>query len=138
MHQIGSLRVEHFSGPLPPPHILGEYNKIVPGSGEILFDLAIEHQRQRIEHEEKVLNAVLQKERRGAWLGFALALAMMLLSAFAIYMGSDLVGFALIATSIVSLAGVFLYSHISARADPQEERAAPAQSSDSARKTQTA
>ena len=61
--------------------------------------------------------------------GFTLALALLLVSALVIYLGSDLVGFAMVATSVVSLAGVFLYSHRSTQQELREKRAAPQQPS---------
>lgn len=75
-----SLHVEHvFSGPLPPPKMIKEYQQIVPGNGEIIFDSFVQQQKHRIEMEKQsqqntaekenyLLTAFIQRERLGMWL----------------------------------------------------------------------
>lgn len=74
--------------------------------------------------EDRGQQAAIERDKRAMNRGFTLALVLMLLSAFAIYLGSDLVGFGFVATSVVSLSGVFLYSHHSTRQELREKRAA--------------
>lgn len=86
--------------------------------------MAEEQQRHRVQMEDRGQQAAIERDKRGMNRGFVLALVLMLLSAFALYLGSDLVGFGFVATSIVSLAGVFLYSHHSTRQELREKREA--------------
>ena len=77
-----------------------------------------------MQQENRGQQAAIERDRRAMNRGFVLALGLMLVSALAIYLGSDLVGFGMVATSVVSLAGVFLYSHHSTRQELREKRAA--------------
>ncbi len=86
--------------------------------------MAEEQQRHRVQMEDRGQQAAIERDRRAMNRGFVLALVLMLLSAFALYLGSDLVGFGFVATSVVSLAGVFLYSHRSTRQELNEKRRA--------------
>ena len=85
--------------------------------------MAEEQQRHRLEQEKQGQAAAIARDQRGMNRGFALALALLLVSALAIYMGSDLVGFAMVATSVVSLAGVFVYSQRATQQERLERRA---------------
>ncbi|MDE2775822.1 MAG: hypothetical protein OXI77_07780 [Chloroflexota bacterium] len=86
--------------------------------------MAEEQQRHRVKMEDRGQQAAIERDKRAMNRGFVLALVLMLLSAFALYLGADLVGFGFVATSVVSLAGVFLYSHQSTRQELREKREA--------------
>jgi len=63
-----------FSGPLPPPQILADYERTMPGAADRIFKLA--EAEQRADHKSDV---------RGSWLGLIAFLAILGLSGFAIY-----------------------------------------------------
>lgn len=115
---------EQYSGPLAHPRIVAGYERYLPGSTDRILTMAEEQQRHRMKLEDRGQQAAIERDRRGMNGGFVLALVLMLLSAFALYLGSDLVGFGFVATSVASLAGVFLYSHRSTRQELNEKRQA--------------
>ena len=115
---------EQYSGPLAHPRILAGYERYLPGSTDRILSMAEEQQKHRVQMEDRGQQAAIERDKRAMNRGFVLALVMMLLSAFALYLGSDLAGFGFVATSVVSLAGVFLYSHQSTRQELREKRAA--------------
>jgi len=115
---------EQYSGPLAHPRIVAGYERHLPGSTDRILAMAEEQQRHRVEMEDRGQQAAIERDKRAMNRGFVLALVLMLLSAFALYLGSDLVGFGFVATSVVSLAGVFLYSHRSTRQELREKREA--------------
>lgn len=115
---------EQYAGPLAHPRIVAGYERYLPGSTDRILAMAEEQQRHRVQMEDRGQQAAIERDKRGMNRGFVLALVLMLLSAFALYLGSDLVGFGFVATSIVSLAGVFLYSHHSTRQELREKREA--------------
>jgi uncharacterized membrane protein len=43
-----NLRAEQFIGPLPPPAILEEYDRIHPGAAQIILERFVEQKRKRI------------------------------------------------------------------------------------------
>lgn len=115
---------EQYSGPLAHPRIVAGYERHLPGSADRILAMAEEQLRHRVQMEDRGQQAAIERDKRAMNRGFVLALVLMLLSAFALYLGSDLVGFGFVATSVVSLAGVFLYSHRSTRQELREKREA--------------
>ena len=115
---------EQYSGPLAHPRIIAGYERYLPGSTDRILSMAEEQQRHRVQMEDRGQQAAIERDKRAMNRGFVLALVLMLLSAFALYLGSDLAGFGFVATSVVSLAGVFLYSHRSAGQELREKREA--------------
>ncbi|MXX82768.1 MAG: DUF2335 domain-containing protein [Chloroflexi bacterium] len=115
---------EQYSGPLAHPRIIAGYERYLSGSTDRILAMAEEQLRHRLQMEDRGQQAAIERDKRAMNRGFVLASVLMLLSAFALYLGSDLVGFGFVATSVVSLAGVFLYSHRSARQELREKRQA--------------
>ena len=112
---------EQYSGPLAHPRIVAGYERYLPGSTDRILSMAEEQQRHRVQMEDRGQQAAIERDKRAMNRGFVLALVLMLLSAFALYLGSDLAGFGFVATSVVSLAGVFLYSHHSTRQELRDK-----------------
>lgn len=115
---------EQYAGPLAHPRIVAGYEQHLPGSADRILTMAEEQQSHRMQQENRGQQAAIERDKRAMNRGFVLALVLMLVSALAIYLGSDLVGFGMVATSVVSLAGVFLYSHHSTRQEMRDKRAA--------------
>ena len=113
---------EQYSGPMAHPRIAAGWEQLLPGSADRILVMAEEQQSHRMQQENRGQQAAIERDKRAMNRGFVLALILMLLSAFALYLGSDLVGFGFVATSVVSLAGVFLYSYRSARQELREKR----------------
>lgn len=120
---------EQYSGPLAHPRIVAGYEQHLPGSADRILTMAEEQQSHRIQQENRGQRAAIERDKRAMNRGFALALGLMLVSALAIYLGSDLVGFGMVATSVVSIAGVFLYSHHSTQQELRDKRASMQQPS---------
>ena len=115
---------EQYSGPLAHPRIVAGYERFAPGSADRILVLVEKQLDHRLKQEDRGQLAAIERDKRAMNRGFVLALALMLLSGFALYLGADLVGFGFVATSVVSLAGVFLYSHRSTRQELREKREA--------------
>ena len=137
------LRVQrfqyHYSDPIPSPSMFSDYEEIMPGSGDRILTLVEKQQEHRIKMQDVELNAVIQveeaqldaaiqRDRRGMWLGFILALGLLGLSVYGISLGYALESVGLVGGSIASLAGVFVYSHHSSRKDLREKREASKES----------
>ena len=104
--------------------MIKEYQQVVPGSGEIIFDSFVQQQKHRIEMEKQsqqntaemekyLLTTFIQRERLGMWLGFALALVMLTGSFAVILSGFSTVGLISIFGSVISIAGAFAYNRYS-------------------------
>lgn len=115
---------EQYSGPLAHPRIVAGYEQFLPGSADRILSMTERQQQHRIQQEDRGQQAAIERDKNAMNRGFLLALALMIVSALAINLGSDLVGFGMVATSVVSLAGVFLYSHHSTKQELRDKRAA--------------
>lgn len=64
---------QQWSGPLPPPAALAQFNDIIPNGAERIMAMVETEQAHRIASESKVLAAHVADHRRGVWIGFILA-----------------------------------------------------------------
>jgi uncharacterized membrane protein len=67
-----------FSGPLPPPNVLSEYERVKPGLSDIIVDQwqrETAHRHRTIdglaETDREAMRTYYSLEKRGQWLGFA-------------------------------------------------------------------
>ena len=56
------LRAEHYSGPLPPPQMLEQYNRAVPNGAERIMAMAEKQAAEVISASKGEGNAVKKKE----------------------------------------------------------------------------
>jgi uncharacterized membrane protein len=99
-----------FSGPMPPPELVAQYERIVPGAGGFFFSALECQTAHRQALEMRIVEASLRNDRTGMWLGFALAVMLIASGAFLIYKDKDPQGLSMIAGTLVALCGVFVYS----------------------------
>ena len=117
---------EHFSGPIPPPKLLAEYEKIVPGSGDRIIRMA-EHQmahRHQMESEAVSIDKLfLIGENRKSYFGTACGFVIACLTLFfgfkLLGMGKNIEGFGTLLLGLGSLVGAFFYSQT--RSKKEEE-----------------
>lgn len=103
-----------WEAPLPPPALLEEYDRIVPGLAGRIADQARDSESHIREIEKKALTEAVEYRTRGQWMGFAALLAILGISAFAIATGALWV--AGIALSIVTgTAAVFVLGTLKKR-----------------------
>jgi uncharacterized membrane protein len=58
-----------WSGPLPPPGALQQFDAIIPDGANRIMTMIESEQQHRIEHENKRLTVLAADTRRGHWLG---------------------------------------------------------------------
>jgi uncharacterized membrane protein len=66
---------ETYSGPLPHPRHLKEYEAIYPGAAKIIFDMAQSQREHRQTLERKVIESNITNERTGIFFAFILTAA---------------------------------------------------------------
>ena len=108
--RISVVEAASFSGPLPPPTMLRDYEKVHSGSSERIFVMAEKEQDHRISWEENALSASTRDSKLGQLLGFWLALFCVGGGIYLALEGHTIVAIALIAVSALGLAGRFLES----------------------------
>ncbi len=114
----------HFSGPLPPPEILAEYNDVVKGSAEIIINQFIEQGNHRRKLEEYVIKNDVKRANWGLAAGFIIALTTIIGSLYIISIGFRLEGMAAIIFALASLAAAFFYGVYSRRKERVEKEQA--------------
>ncbi|MEI2692417.1 MAG: DUF2335 domain-containing protein [Anaerolineae bacterium] len=112
---------QHFAGPLPPPEILAGYDEIVPGTAEKIIARFIEQGTHRMELEKVVVHGNNTRANWGLAAGFVLALTTIIGAVYAMSLGFDIAGAAVVIASLASLVGTFLYGTKSRRDERTEK-----------------
>lgn len=107
----------YYSGPLPPPSLLRDYDEIVPGSADRIITLAEKQSNHRRELEAARIHADIGMSKTGMWLGFVLALVFIVGAFVLIALGHTLEGFAAAAVPIAAIVGSYLFT----RRDKQQQ-----------------
>ncbi len=99
---------ESFSGPLPPPRLLSEYNDVVDNGAERIMKMAENQSNHRISLEDHAIKEELRQSRYGQYFGFALGILGMGIAAWLAITGHDTVAGIFGTTTVVGLVTVFV------------------------------
>lgn len=97
-----------FSGPIPPPSMYGEYDRVLPGSAERILSMAEKEQGHRIASEQTALKASVQDSNLGQWFGFAIAVICIGAGVFLAIKGHTAAACIALGASAIGLVGRFL------------------------------
>lgn len=92
-----------FTGPLPPPQILAQYEQITPGFANRVMTFAEEQQRHRIELESQVIPETINVNKRGQIFAFIITILAIIAMGYFAYQGMQL---AVIVMALVLCGGV--------------------------------
>ena len=112
---------QSFSGPLPPPLVLREYNEIIPGLADRIVALAEKQTEHRIGIETKVINSDIGRSWGGLICGFVVALACVVAGTLCILYGHDWAGTTLATGAVGGLVYTFIYGTAARRAERTEK-----------------
>ena len=98
-----------WSAPLPPPDLLKQYNEVFPGCAERIVAMAESQSSHRQQVEGKVVGGNVSSQKTGLWLGFVLALIVILSGTWLVYTGHLAWGAAFTGFPLVSLVSVFVF-----------------------------
>jgi uncharacterized membrane protein len=62
-----------WSGPLPPPGALQQFDQIIPNGADRILKMVEAEQAHRISHDQKLLSAMAGDTKRGQWIGGAIS-----------------------------------------------------------------
>lgn len=107
-----------WSGPLPPPAALEQFNSIIDNGAERIFKMAEAEQAARLAREAEAaqyeitkLDAIRRDSRRGQWLGFTIALAAVIAASATAYFGAHpAVSIALVGVPILGIVKAIINS----------------------------
>lgn len=113
---VAQQTVSEFAGPIPPAELLQKYNQVVPGLAEII----VSWNSQEIQHRHSQENGMLGIDwhnarasagdsRLGLWLGFAVSVMLLSVSAILAFKDQPWAAVALGGGTLVGLVGTFVY-----------------------------
>ena len=109
-----------FSGPLPPPSILKEYNNTVKDGAERIMKMAEHQSNHRIELEKHAIKEELNQSSKGQKFGFILAIIGLLSAVLLAILGHDTVAGIFASTTIIGLVTVFVIGKRSQKKEIEE------------------
>ncbi len=99
-----------FSGPLPPPDVLTEYNNAFPGAAERIVIMAEKQMAHRHGLEDVVVSSNSRAELTGQIIAAALSAIAILGGIYLAAHDKPLSGLGIILVDVASLAGIFVYA----------------------------
>lgn len=107
--QVTSLVTEErFSGPIPHPRHLAEYDKIVPGSAAQIIQMAHDNLCHNQNLQSQALSADIDDTREGRRLGFAALVILMVGAIVCGLVGKDAIALAMLGATVVGTIGRFI------------------------------
>lgn len=120
-HQV-MQKLEMFSGPIPAPHILKQYDEMDPGAAKQIIDNGVEESHHRRQMESKMLEMSRKRKIRRDWMGFVIGITSILVGAFLIYKDHYVVGTIFSGISILGLVGQFLGDDSTSDSSSEQEK----------------
>lgn len=113
-----------FVGPLPPPELMAQYERLVPGSAERLFRILEKtHERADVEqrHRHDVENREHDLNKTGQRIAVGVSIALILVGALLTALGHDAVGGIIFSGTIVGVAALFYVARRSRSAATEDD-----------------
>ncbi len=101
-----------FSGPMPHPDMLREYENLCPGFAERSLRMVEEQSEHRRTMEAHVTKSKVKHEATGQIMAFVVALALMGVGGMAVYLKEIAVGSTFVGVDFVALIGMFIYRQV--------------------------
>ncbi len=100
--------LEHYTGPLPPPAYLAEYEALHSGLANRIVSMAESQASHRRAMEASVVKANIEAQRQGGRSALIVSLAVLALAAYMAHLGMGGLSLAAVVANLTVLAGVFI------------------------------
>lgn len=110
-----------YSGPIPPPAMLKQFDELCPGEANRILRLAEDQARHRMALEKKVVDSDIWRSWAGLGSGLIVSCMMIWTGYSAIMAGYSIAGGTLATAAVATLAGVFIYGTNSQRKERIEK-----------------
>ena len=103
------IKSETYSGPIPPPRALAEYEQIQPGAADRILKMAEKQQEHRMQLEKKAIYGQVEQGNRGQIFGFIIVFVCVAVAVF-FAVRYEMLNFAatFLSVTMVVLIGLFL------------------------------
>lgn len=101
-------KIQHFSGPLPSPEMLKEYNKILPDSAERIFRMAEKAQDHYEATERKLIELEIKKVPKGQNFAFIIAITGIIGAVICAFLGQVTIGSIIGGATLISVVPYFI------------------------------
>ena len=116
------VQQEIFSGPIPHPRLLAEYERLMPGSTDRFMKMAEKQQEHRIGLEDSAIKSQLKSNERGQLFGFILSTLIICAGIVLFILGMPWFGVSLIGGISLVLVLLFLGGKIHMAADLKNKK----------------
>ncbi|PHM61140.1 DUF2335 domain-containing protein [Xenorhabdus ishibashii] len=99
--------VSHCPDSFPSPEVLKSYESILPGYAERIFTLREKEQFFQHEKQNKALDGLINRDKRGQWMGFFITIFILIIATVFAFKGEMLFAGTLITIDLVGLVSVF-------------------------------
>lgn len=103
-----ATRQVSYSGPVPPPQFMREFNEIIPGAAERILAMAEAQTSHRIAIEAKAVNSGNMRATLGTCFGFIIGMTALIIGGAGMFTGHETTGFWFGVSGLGSLVGVFI------------------------------
>jgi uncharacterized membrane protein len=107
--RIVQQTMQAFSGPLPPPAILAEYNDVVENGAERILVMAEKQQEHRHGIESRVVRSNTSDQRLGLVLGFVVMMSVAASGVWCVSVGKDITGLSALIAAVGGPVVAFIY-----------------------------
>lgn len=108
-HLVQHTQVESYHGPLPPAAQMEQYERILPGAAERIFNTYEKQVNHRHTIENHYVKSACLNSTMGVIFGFFVSIGTIAMSGYLVFKGFSTAGSIIGVSSIASLAGVFVY-----------------------------
>ena len=119
---IAMRRSITYSGPLPHPSMLREYDNIIPNGAERIFNMAENQAKHRQSLEKHVVKSNSRDSFSGIFSAFILSMFTIACGTYCVVSGFSVAGVLLGGAGLASLVGTFIYGTRSERQERKEKR----------------
>ncbi|HET7229574.1 MAG TPA: DUF2335 domain-containing protein [Longimicrobium sp.] len=107
--QAGKVEItKYFTGPLPSPDDLYEYDQALPGTADRIITMAEREALHRQSVEQRLLVIQGRNSALGIAAGFTVGIAGIVGGVYAVVHGADIAGGGVALTALAALAGIFV------------------------------
>ncbi len=106
---VALFHAQQFSGPMPPPAMLREYDEVLPGLANRIVTMAENQSKHRIKLESRVTTSNIWRGHLGQIFAFLIAIAGIIAGTYLILQDKPVEGLAAIIGPIAGIAGVFIW-----------------------------